>query len=120
MLRWHSSEHLETYALLSKANINGPAQGSLPFTNRPVQGSLRSFPALSPGGRLTNASLRVDLPFDKLRANGFDRLRANETGNSPFVPSAAQSLLRKAFTCPEQFDKFSTGLPEGRSTIWLL
>ncbi len=151
MLRGHSSEHLETYALLSKANINGSAQGSLPFTNWPVQGSLRFPPALSPGGRFTNVSLRVDLPFDpstgsgqagsgrtnqaiirtcrvlrevccakpafprrpshkcnapcrlalrpfdKLRANGFDRLWANETGNSPFVPSAARSLLRE--TC---------------------
>ena len=95
MLRGHSSEHLETYSLRSKANINGPAQGSLPFTNWSVQGSLRFSPALSPGGRLTNASLRVDLPFDP------------STGSGRTKPATVRScrVLRKACCAQPAFPR---------------
>ena len=39
-----------------------------------------------PVGRLMNASLRLDLPFD--------RLRANVTGNDPFVLSTSASSVQ--------------------------
>ena len=41
-----------------------------------------SYASLSLGGRLINASLSVDLPFD--------RLRENVKGNSPFVLSLSK------------------------------
>ena len=92
MLRGHSSEHLETYALRSKANIKGPAQGSLPFTNWPGQGSLRFSPAHSPGGRLTNVSLRVDLPFDPSTSSG--RTESKSSGRTDLAGSGRTKQAR--------------------------